>query len=208
MGSNSRKPNYNRVAPSKRILILCEGQSEQIYINGYKSEEVNKRRLAKVDVEIYQPKDYSPHGLLTEAKKKAKEAKKDKMPYESVWIVFDRDGHANVPQTFEEAPIAKINIAFSSVCFEVWILFHFERTSRYFENCDEILSYIKRNDYLAYAKTNYYNQLTEEHKKTAVANAEWLYKQHKNDIDRGMFLYELNPFTNFDMLIKYLHEIE
>jgi len=207
MRSNSRKPNYNRVIPTKRVLILCEGQSEQIYINGYKSEEVNKRRLAKVDVEIYQPKDYSPHGLLTEAKKKAKDAKKDKMPYESVWIVFDRDGHANVPQTFEEAPIAKINIAFSSICFETWILLHFEQTSRYFENCDAILSYIKRNDYLAYEKTNYYKLLTEDKKKTAVANAEWLYKQNKNDIDRGMFLYELNPFTNFDLLIKYLHEI-
>ena len=137
MRSYSRKPNLPKFQPAKRVLILCEGQSEQIYINGYKSEDVNKRRLAKVDVEIYQPKDYSPHGLLTEAKLKVKEAKKDKMPYDKVWIVFDRDGHANVPQTFEEARIAKINIAFSAVCFEIWILLHFERTSRAFQNCDD-----------------------------------------------------------------------
>jgi hypothetical protein len=63
MKNSSRKPNYNRMLPTKRVLILCEGQSEQIYINGYKSEDLNKRRLANVDVKIYQPKDYSPRDI-------------------------------------------------------------------------------------------------------------------------------------------------
>lgn len=204
MKNSSRKPNYNKVLPTKRVLILCEGQSEQIYIKGYKSEDLNTRRLAKVDVEIYQPRDYSPHGLLTEAKKKAKEAKNDKMPYESVWIVFDRDGHANVPHTFEEARIAKINIAFSSVCFEVWILLHFEKTSRAFNNCDEVIHFIKHKNYLDYAKTNFYNQLTSEHKQNAINNADWLHGQNSEDIQRGLQVYTLNPYTNFDKLMLYL----
>lgn len=207
MRSNNRKPNYSRVLPSKRVLILCEGQSEQIYINGYKSEDVNKRRLAKVDVEIYQPKDYSPHGLLAEAKRKVKEAKKDKMPYDKVWIIFDRDGHANVPQTFEEARIARINIAFSAVCFEVWILLHFERTSRAFQNCDEVIHFIKHRNYLDYAKTNFYNQLTSEHKQNAINNADWLHRQNEIDIKRGEFIYKLSPYTDFDRLMKYLHSL-
>lgn len=208
MRSNSRKPNYNKVLPTKRVLILCEGQSEQIYIDGYKSEDVNKRRLARVDVEIYQPKDYSPHGLLTEAKRKVKEAKKDKMPYDKVWIVFDKDGHANVPQTFEEARVVGINIAFSAVCFEIWILLHFERTSRAFQSCDEVTHFIKHRDYLDYAKTNnFYNQLTSEHKKNAINNAGWLHGKNETDIQRGEFIYKLNPYTDFDNLMKYLHSL-
>ena len=207
MKSNSRKPNYNRVFPSKRVLILCEGQSEQIYINGYKSEDVNKRRLANVDVEIYQPKDYSPHGLLAEAKFKAKEARRDKMPYDKIWIIFDRDGHAYVPTTFEEARIAKINITFSSVCFEIWILLHFEKTSRQFQKCDEIISFIKHNGYLNYEKTNFYNQLTFEQKQIAIINAEWLHGQNEVDIQRGISIHELNPYTDFDRLMKYLQSL-
>ena len=53
-------------------------------------------------------------GLLAEAKKRIKEAKRDKMPYEKVWIVFDRDGHANIPATFhEKQAVNEIEIAFS-----------------------------------------------------------------------------------------------
>jgi hypothetical protein len=207
MKSKSRKPNYFRVLPTKKVLILCEGQSEQIYINGYKSEDVNKRRLANVDVEIYQPKDYSPHGLLAEAKFMAKEARRDKMPYDAIWIVFDRDGHAYVPTTFEEARIAKINITFSSVCFEIWILLHFEKTSRQFQKCDEIISFIKHSGYLKYEKTNFYNQLTFEQKQTAIINAEWLHGQNEVDIQRGLSIHELNPYTDFDRLMKYLHSL-
>lgn len=208
MKMTNRKPNFNRIPPLKRVLILCEGQSEQIYIKGYKSEDVNKRRLAKVDVEIYQPKDYSPHGLLTEAKKKAKEAKKDKMPYESVWIVFDKDGHAYVPNTFEEARIANVNIAFSSVCFEIWILLHFEKTSRQFQNCDDIIHFIKHRNYLSYEKTNFYHQLSIEQKQNVNINAEWLHNQNEEDIQRGIPIHHLNPYTDFDRLMKYLQSVK
>lgn len=205
MKSNSRKPNYNKVLPIKRVLILCEGQSEQIYINGYKSEDMNKRRLANVEVKIYQPKDYSPKGLLAEAKLKRREAIREGMPYDKIWIVFDRDGHANVPQTFEEARVANINIAFSSVCFEVWILLHFEKTSRAFQNCDEVTHFIKHRDYLDYAKTNnFYNQLSSEHKQNAINNAGWLHGQNSEDIQRGLQIYTLNPYTDFDKLMLYL----
>lgn len=207
MKNSSRKPNYSRSLPTKRVLILCEGQSEQIYINGYKSEDLNKRRLANVEVKIYQPKDYSPKGLLAEAKLKRREAIREGMPYDKIWIVFDRDGHANVPQTFEEARVANINIAFSSVCFEVWILLHFEKTSHEFQNCDDVIHFIKHKNYLDYAKTNFYNQLTSEHKQNAIINADWLHGKNGIDIQRGEFIYKLNPYTDFDKLMKYLHSL-
>ncbi|AYD47946.1 RloB domain-containing protein [Arachidicoccus soli] len=87
----------------ERILVLCEGESEIIYLNGYKSEDTNRRRLSRLEIEIYQLTNYSPLGLVSEAKKKIKEAKKDKMPYKSVWVVFDKDAQMNIPQAIQEA---------------------------------------------------------------------------------------------------------
>lgn len=203
--SNSRI-SRNKDLP-KRILILCEGESEIIYLKGFRGEEQNKRKLANVDIEIYQPKNYSPYGLLKEAKKKQKEAKKEKFPYKSVWIVFDRDGHANIPQTFEESKSAELKIAFSLICFEYWILLHFEKTLKSFKNCDEIVSYIKSKKYIDYQKTNYYSQLSESHKLNALLFSEWMLNQNETDLKRGKKEYELSAYTNFYELINFLNNI-
>ena len=199
----SRKINL-----SKRVLILCEGESEKIYVNGYRTEESNRRRLSNVEVEIYQPKDYSPYGLLQEAKRKSKEAKKDKMPYHSIWIIFDRDGHANIPKTFEEAQDVQIRIIFSSICFETWILLHFEQRKHACKNYDELQKYISKKKYLNYDKTNYYTYLSETHKQNAKENAKWLHGQNTMDIERNIPIYELNPYTNFDELMDYLEQLK
>jgi len=192
---------------SKRVLVLCEGESEKIYILGYCNEDANKRRLANVDVEIYQPRNYSPYGLLQEAKRKIKEAKKDKFPYDSAWIVFDRDGHANIPKTFGEAPDVNVKVVFSSVCFETWILLHFLKTSRSFENSDKIISYISKKGFINYEKTNYYNELSDLNKSNALNNAKWLRNQNSTDIDNGVPLYSIGAHTDFDILMEYLMKI-
>ncbi|MDD2798023.1 MAG: RloB family protein [Bacteroidales bacterium] len=202
----SKRRVSRNISFDKRVLILCEGLSEKIYINGYKSEPRNRDRLSKVEIEVYQPHNYSPYGLLTEAKKRKTEAEDDGLPYESVWIVFDRDGHQNIPKTFEESADSDINIAFSVVCFEYWILLHFETTSRGFRNCDEILSYINRKNYLTYHKTNYYDQLRDK-SATASENAKLLHATNKPDIESGIQPYELKSYTDFDKLFIFLETI-
>lgn len=51
--------------------------------------------------------------------------------FEEVWAVFDRDGHPGHEAAFQLAEERiegkKVNIAFSSIAFEHWILLHFER---------------------------------------------------------------------------------
>jgi YHS domain-containing protein len=50
--------------------------------------------------------------------------------YAEVWAVFDKDGHPNHEEAFELASTdiagKKVNIAFTSIAFEYWILLHFE----------------------------------------------------------------------------------
>jgi len=208
MKKNIKNRKSTLIPLPKHVLILCEGKSEEIYVKSYSSQEQNRRRLANVDIQVYQPKNYSPLGLLKEAKKRKEEAKRDKMPYDSIWIIFDKDGHANIPQTFEEAKDVKIYIIFSAICFEMWILLHFEKTSKFFHNCDEIVSYITKKKYLDYTKTNYFNQLTDEQKDIACENSKWLRKQNETAINKGNHIYELKAYTDFDNLMEYLQNIQ
>ncbi|MCX6327210.1 MAG: RloB family protein [Bacteroidia bacterium] len=203
---NKHRKSFNLQLP-QRILILCEGESEIKYLKGYQSEEKNRRKLSGVQIELYQPENFSPYGLLTEAKKKAKEANKEKYSFNQVWIVFDRNGHANIPKTFCEATDASVKIAFSLISFEYWILLHFEKSRKYYPNCDSLVHYIESKKYIIdYCKTNYYSKI-KEHQQTAIENARWLHKQNESDLNRGAKKYELSAYTNFDELFITLQKI-
>ncbi len=197
-----------QIQPPRQILILTEGETEEIYLKSYKSDDENRRRLSGVGIEIYKPKDHSPLGLLTEAKKRIKEAKKDKMPYEKVWIVFDRDGHANIPATFhEKQAVNEIEIAFSVVCFEYWILLHFEKTTRLFNDCDSIGSYIRQKYFPEYEKSrNNYHHLKDKIS-IAIEYATSIAKQNQTDLNNGLKPYQLQAYTNVHELISFLKDL-
>ena len=207
MKKNNKSRHSLKKNPPKRVLILCEGLSEKIYVRGFCSEAKNRQSLHAVEIEVYQPKNYTPYGLLKTAKAKAQEAKRDGLPYDSIWIVFDKDEHARIPETFVESENEKVKIAFSVVCFETWILLHFEKTSKHFMNCEKLIGYIKQKGYLNYEKTNYYEALSEEQKKNAIINASWLREQNKIYIEDGIQVFKLLAYTNFDELILYLSNI-
>lgn len=74
--------------------------------------------------------------------------------FSEVWVVFDKDDHPHHPQAFEKVRRERaihnnLNLAFSSRCFEMYLLQHFEYNTRAFlkSECDE-----KRN-----GKTRYFN---------------------------------------------------
>lgn len=199
------------IKPFKRVLILCEGETEMNYFNGIKSIDQYRRKLSAVSVEIYKPKDHSPCGLVKEAKRRIKEAiKVDKNPYESVWVLFDKDGHANIPQAFEDARTSntspKINIAFSSKCFEYWIYLHYEQRKKNFDKCDELKSVIKNINSRLAISNNLFKELLESLDK-ALENATWLHNQNRSDIEAGIKIYELDAYTDVDKLVSALLEM-
>jgi len=202
-----RQPK-NLIQPD-RILVLCEGESEIIYLKGYRSEDGNRRRLARLEIEIYQPTNYSPLGLVKEAKKKMQAAKKDRMPYKAVWIVFDRDAHENIPQALSEAKTTEppLQIAFSLICFEYWILLHFERSRKLYNNCSQVKKEIETNHLPAYSKTMNFFPLIKANMQTALDNAAWLHAQNAFQLNNGTDITSLQAYTSFDLLIKYLENI-
>lgn len=190
---------------AKRILIVCEDKkSAKFYFESFKKDEKLRRDLASVDIEVIHPKDHSPVGLVKKAKEKKKKAKLERNPYNEIWIVTDKDNHANIDIAINMAKDNKINVAISVICFEYWILLHFEQTTRHFNRCDEVISYIRKEHWNDYEKsTNSYFHL-QDRIKTAIEHGEWQLKQNQNDIDRGIKITQLSAYTDVHLLVKKL----
>lgn len=190
---------------NKRILILCEDEKSSLfYFQGFKKDPILKRSLSSVSIEVSHPNDYTPVGLLKEAKEKIKKAKKESNPYDEVWLVFDKDQHPNIPKAFSDARDSVVKIAFSSKCFEYWVLLHFEYTTRPFGKCNDIISYIKKNHFKDYEKNLDIFQHLKEKMKFAIENAEKLNKSIKTDLDSGKNIYDLDAYTDIHNLVKMI----
>jgi len=163
---------------------LCEGETEVAYFKSYIVHNNQGRRFKAVRVEVIKPKKFTPFALFEEAKKRMNAEKGRKgLPYESVWIVFDKDQHPDIPKTFKEAHKADINIAFSVMCFEYWVLLHFEHTARAFQNCAEIVSRIKNKHYPNYQKANenFFNKV-KDNVASAISRAEKVMQNYQDQL--------------------------
>ena len=189
---------------AKRILILCEdAKSSKMYFESFKKDPELRRHLAAL--EVFHPKNYNPVGLVNEAKKKKKKAKKERNEYDEIWVVLDKDGHAKVGDTIETAKANGIKVALSVICFEYWVLLHFEKTTKPFSKGDEIVSYFKKKKYLKnYQKNLCCYETLKDRLPTAITNAKWLAKQNQNDIDRGVKIHDLEAHTDVHILVEKL----
>jgi len=155
--------------------------------------------------------------------------------FDEVWAVFDKDGHPKPEEAYllSEQKIEEktVNIAFSSISFEHWILLHFEKNNTAFlkSECKEgtgrnkkpigcgsgvvndcygakcVIGYIKTCQYLDYEKRmNLYASIKD---KTlfALENAAWLQHEQSNN---SLPIWEQNPYTNIDILVKRLLQID
>lgn len=56
---------------------------------------------------------------------RARKERDDNQRYDQVWCVFDVDEHQRLRPAVELATNAKIRIALSNPCFELWLVLHF-----------------------------------------------------------------------------------
>ncbi|MBC7552822.1 MAG: RloB domain-containing protein [Taibaiella sp.] len=195
----------------RKGLILCEGGTEERYFKAMTEHLQLKGQLIDVTTEIYKPKDHSPRGLIREAKKRINKIKELEQPaHDFVWLVFDKDDHPGIAGTFNEAAAyngtPELKIAFTSACFEFYILLHFERTTKPFRNCAETIKHLKRHlpDYEKSA--NLYKELY-RYRRTAFANCEFVMKQARYDMERGLKPYELAAYCNVHELEYFLEQL-
>ena len=136
----------------RSILIVTEGLTEYTYFSQLRSEW----RLPDIAIHVKKKESQnSPMGIVNYAEKENR--RKD---FDYTWCIFDRDTTKNSSRLYEKvvqkAGQNKYDIADSFPCFELWLLMHFDFTTRQFENCKKveralqnfISDYSKRLEYL------------------------------------------------------------
>ena len=189
----------------QRILILCEGEkTEPTYFNSIKSDKMRSNRLSGVRIIIHHTKKNTARELVDEAISLKREAERDKNPYDAIWVAVDKDGYTKHPESFDRARARHINIAFSSVCFEYWILLHFEYTTAAFANCDAVINRL-RNHIADYEKNENYYDILRPNTETAITRSDQV-KVHWETVGNGQ-IWTLNPYTNVGDLVRVLIQI-
>lgn len=192
----------------KRGLILCEGETEENYFKGLVNDNRYRDKFASISVDIYKPKDHSPNGLVEEAKDRIKYAKRERNEYDFIWIVFDKDGHEDIAKAFNDVRNynTKINIAFTVICFEFFVLLHFEKTMSPYRNCGALIKDLKKHLPNYEKASNLYLELKEKMDK-GIKNGKWSIQQVRSQLESGKMPYELSAFSNVHQLVEYLFKL-
>jgi len=200
------------VRPLAPVLhIFCEGKKTEPYyllhylnLQGYGTPH---ERIVIAD-----RKTNTPIQLVEEAIRRQKE--ESYAPCDRVWVVYDResevaydsDRHNNA---WQKAEGKNIGIAFSNVCFEVWLLLHYQVTAgRAYMSCDDLeknsqlktyLPKYAKGDKIPFTKEQIANARERAKKMNAVtidgANKEWTHP------------YQWNPYTNVYELLDEIDKI-
>ncbi len=201
---------------SPYIRLVCEGgKTEPNYFNGYfKANGFHQPNMA------YKPKDHSPKGIAKAAKEEFLKAKKLKIPENKifVWAVFDRDAHTGIPDAIKMLKGTPIGIAFSNICFEYWILLHYENTTRQFPNCDAIITYIHQNHDKDYGKANDHYIRLKDKIPNAISRSQQIAENQRQYTERPATMLDgtnntnspdspncdLNPYTDVHLIFESL----
>jgi len=128
--------------PRRSILIVCEGEkTEPDYFKGLRK----KYRLSTLEVEIAGEECGSdPNSVVRYAcNRKNDEPDPD---FDEVWCIIDVESYDNprdLTGPLNTASENNIKVALSNPCFEVWLLYHFERVGRAFDDCRDVISRLK-----------------------------------------------------------------
>lgn len=179
------------------FLIVCEGsKTEPEYFEAFPAP----REVMRVKVE---GGGGSPSEIVEKAQKRQQQARRDGLPFDQVWCVFDRDDidELQFRKAIADADKLGFKVAYTNQAFELWYLlhFHYHNTgidrSTYKQRLTNCLGYeYRKNDPGIYATLL-------SRRKTAIQFAEKLLKVYEptnpaND----------NPSTTVHLLVQELIE--
>jgi hypothetical protein len=180
---------------------VCEGKTEEAY---FEAARVHFNLTTAEVVVADNTKGAAPISVVECAEERAAE----QGGYDTIFCVFDRDGHESFDRArskiegFASRSRNRLNIheAISVPCFELWVLLHFERTDRTFQNCAALVVRIRNLHLEDYQKAD--DEVAKQllaRVETALANARWL--AGRTEIVDG------NPSTSVDVLIHHLKDV-
>ncbi|PNU19851.1 hypothetical protein C2E25_10490 [Geothermobacter hydrogeniphilus] len=193
-----RKSNQKNLKP--RLHIFCEGEkTEPNYLKGYIERRFPGTRLSPVRPT---PKN-TPIQLVEEAIRE-----KEKNPSGDIfWVVYDREAPTKYPDALHAEARSKadahgIKIAFSNVCFEVWILLHFQPTVAAYANYDDLQKRSKLKTHIKNYDKGTKRLFSGEEISTARKYAEDLNRRTIAGADPAWTKpYQWNPYTDVYKLL-------
>lgn len=191
-----------RVASHRRVLILCEGVTEEVYAKALRTAFLPRELQRTVTVDVVRHKKNDPLNLMAEAKDRVKQARKEKMPYDDVWLFFDHDNSPHLQDVFEQVAKHRFHLAFTAISLEYWFILHFEDCGRTFANGDDCVKYLKKH-WPTYHKTkiNHFVELG-RYVDTAIDRAE---KREK--IYAGEAILDIQPYTSVHKLVAFFKKL-
>lgn len=126
----------NRIQSNTTILLVLEGQTEQLYFS-------EMRIIERIPGITIIPK-MAQHSDLFHVLKNAK-TENETGAYDSVWCVFDTDTlitnkiSPELTELIENCKNAGINFADSFPSFEIWFLLHYEMPKLTYNNQNEVI---------------------------------------------------------------------
>lgn len=121
--------------------IYCEGEkTEPAYFKKY-LEKTRPGDIRTKVIQIEATKKNTPIQLIDVAIEKLRSCPEG----DTFWVVFDRESHQKYKdelhhQAYSKARGKGINIAISNVCFELWILLHFQDCSSPYVSFDDLMA--------------------------------------------------------------------
>ena len=188
-------------------LIVCEGKkTEPNYFNGLK-KKINEKYGNKVDVLIPNI-DIKGTGMNTTSlvKYTQKTVNHANKVYGQVWVVFDKDDY-NDEQFNSAIDNCNYNVAWSNPNFELWLLTHFKKVSRYVSKDDviqELSKEFQKKGLGDYTKndTDIFDKVTSEGKlHTAIKNCEYM-----EEVNKDGQASQRNPMTKVYKIVDGLKE--
>ena len=198
-----KKRGHKSIPLKPYLHIYCEGEkTEPNYIRSYIETRFPGTRLSPVR----STRKNTPVQLVEEAIKAKRDT--ENRPIDDVfWVVFDREAVNQYPDALhaKARQLAKVNgihIAFSNVCFEVWLLLHFEKTTKAYASYEDLRKQSLLRKHIPGYEKGTKHAFTKEQIATARANAKKMNKQTKAGADRSWHEpYQWNPYTDVYKLL-------
>jgi hypothetical protein len=184
----------------KRFLIVCEDdKSAPSYFEALKIQF----SLSAASVQVAgSGGDTQPIQVVekaVESKKSAARTDSGTVPFDHVWCVIDGDYGDKIQNARAKAQARGIKLAISTMCFEYWVLLHFEESGKPTTDCDGLVRSLKHKHIPKYEKGKYDFHEVDKDVRVACKRAE---KLRKPGIDRGELPEDQNPCSEIYLLVN------
>ena len=192
-----------------KFLIVCEGEkTEPNYFRAFteRRSEVKEIKVAGCGCSTCQ--------LIIEAKKLREKLERERMvPFDRVWLVFDKDEFKDFNKAIADAKKEGMNCAWSNQAFELWYVLHFQYLDtgvdrkQYIEMIEDKVRKASKSKTFKYEKNDVgFYQILQEHgdEDFAFKNADKLRNRHKGKSNYAAH----NPRTEVDLLVDELRHPE